>query len=181
MPVCFSGTASRSATEERQLSSSGHSGADLNVSGTDPFLSCWTIACACRRHAVARRACHRCLIGLRCVSAASASVKSCTRADLSRLLVRRGVFGDLEEMEVDHFFHLVVVSPALAHDHGGVEQEDVSAVQRESGQRRSVHTLMDSRLGPNWSSRCRCLEHQRCADNPSLGGGNYVFRGHVGF
>lgn len=54
-------------------------------------------------------------------------------SNLSGLLVRRGVVGDLEEMQVDHLFHLVVVSSPLAHDHGGVKQEDVPAVQRESG------------------------------------------------
>lgn len=56
-------------------------------------------------------------------------------SNLSRLLVRRGVVGDLEEVQVDHFLHLVVVSPPLAHDDGGVEQEDVPAGQRESGHR----------------------------------------------
>lgn len=50
-------------------------------------------------------------------------------SNLSSLLVRRGVVGDLEEMQVDHLLHLVVVSSPLAHDHGGVEQEDVPAVR----------------------------------------------------
>lgn len=48
-------------------------------------------------------------------------------ADLSVLLVRRGVVGDLEQVQVDHFFHLVVVSSALTYDHRRVEQEDVPA------------------------------------------------------
>lgn len=71
-------------------------------------------------------------------------------SNLSGLLVRRGVVGDLEEMQVDHLFHLVVVSPPLAHDDGGVEQEDVSAVQRESGHCGSIDLFggLTGRLGP---------------------------------
>ena len=56
----------------------------------------------------------------------------CVCADLSVLLVRRGVVGDLEEVQVDHFFHLIVISPTLAHDNRRIEQEDVPAVQRAS-------------------------------------------------
>lgn len=47
--------------------------------------------------------------------------------DLPVLFVGRRVVGDLEEVQVNHFFHLVVVPSALANDHGSVEQEDVSA------------------------------------------------------
>lgn len=50
-------------------------------------------------------------------------------ADLSVLLVRRGVVGDLEEVQVDHFFHLIVVSSTLAHDHRCIEKEDVPAAR----------------------------------------------------
>lgn len=53
-------------------------------------------------------------------------------ADLSVLLVRCGVVGDLEEVQVDHFFHLIVVSSPLAYNHRRIEQEDVPAVQRAS-------------------------------------------------
>lgn len=55
-------------------------------------------------------------------------------ADLSVLLVRRGVVGDLEEVQVDHFFHLVVVSSTLAHDHRRIKQEDVPAGSRASSE-----------------------------------------------
>lgn len=50
-------------------------------------------------------------------------------ADLPVLLVRRGVVGDLEEVQVNHLLHLVVVAAALAHDDRRVKQEDVPAVQ----------------------------------------------------
>lgn len=50
--------------------------------------------------------------------------------DLSVLLVRRGVVGDLEEVQVDDFFHLIVVSSTLTYDHRRIEQEDVPVVQR---------------------------------------------------
>lgn len=53
-------------------------------------------------------------------------------ADLSVLLVRRGVVGDLEEVKVDHFFHLIVVSSSLAYNHRRIEQEDVPAVQKQT-------------------------------------------------
>lgn len=49
------------------------------------------------------------------------------RADLPVLLVRRGVVGDLEEEQVNHLFHLVVVPTTLAHDYRCVKQEDVPA------------------------------------------------------
>lgn len=51
------------------------------------------------------------------------------RRDLSVLLVGRGVVGDLEVVQVDHLLHLVVVAPTLAHDHGGIKQEDVSEME----------------------------------------------------
>lgn len=57
-------------------------------------------------------------------------VRAC--ADLSVLPVRRGVVGDLEEVQVNHFFHLVVVPSTLAYDHCRIEQEDVPAVQGAS-------------------------------------------------
>lgn len=46
-------------------------------------------------------------------------------ADLPVLLVRRGVVGDLEEEQVNHLLHLVVVPTTLAHDYRCVKQEDV--------------------------------------------------------
>lgn len=46
---------------------------------------------------------------------------------LAVLLVRGGVVGDFEVVEVDHLLHLVHVSSPLTHDHSRVEQEDVSA------------------------------------------------------
>lgn len=65
----------------------------------------------------------------------SLTMMSCCerRGNLSGLLVRRGVVGDLEEVQVDHLLHLVVVPSPLAHDDGGVEQEDVSAFERRGG------------------------------------------------
>lgn len=49
------------------------------------------------------------------------------RADLPVLLVRRGVVGDLEEEQVNHLLHLVVVATTLAHNDRRVKQEDVPA------------------------------------------------------
>lgn len=48
-------------------------------------------------------------------------VFSCT--NLSVFLVRRGVVCDLKEVQVDHVFHFVVVSPSLTNDDGSIEQE----------------------------------------------------------
>lgn len=48
-------------------------------------------------------------------------------ADLPVLLVRRGVVGDLEEEQVNHLLHLVVVPATLAHDYRCIKQEDVPA------------------------------------------------------
>lgn len=66
-----------------------------------------------------------------CTPLLAAGFSLCVCADLSVLLVRRGVVGNLEEMQVDHFFHLIVVSPTLAYDHRRIEQEDVPAVQKK--------------------------------------------------
>lgn len=66
-----------------------------------------------------------------CMRLLAAGFSLCVCADLSVLLVRRGVVGNLEEMQVDHFFHLIVVSPTLAYDHRPIEQEDVPAVQKK--------------------------------------------------
>lgn len=45
------------------------------------------------------------------------------RDHLLALLVRHGVVGDLEDVEVEHVLHLVVVAASFA-DHGGhVKQE----------------------------------------------------------
>lgn len=51
-------------------------------------------------------------------------------ADLPVLLVRRGVVGDLEEEQVNHLLHLVVVPTTLAHNDRRVKQEDVPAGSR---------------------------------------------------
>lgn len=53
----------------------------------------------------------------------------CASADLPVLLVGRGVVGDLEEVQVDHLLHLVVVPAPLAHNDRRVKQEDVPAVE----------------------------------------------------
>lgn len=50
--------------------------------------------------------------------------------DLSVLFVRRGIVGDFEEVQVDHFFHLVVVSSPLTNNDRSVKQEDVPAIQK---------------------------------------------------
>lgn len=59
-------------------------------------------------------------------------IRAC--ANLSVLLVRRGVVGDLKVVQVDYFFHLIVVSSTLAHDHRCIEQEDVPAGLRASSE-----------------------------------------------
>lgn len=69
-----------------------------------------------------------CILVWRGLSLISNHIRVC--ADLSVLLVRRGVVGDLEEVQVDDFFHLIVVSSTLTYNHRRIEQEDVPVVQR---------------------------------------------------
>lgn len=69
-----------------------------------------------------------CILVWRGLSLISNHIRLC--ADLSVLLVRRGVVGDLEEVQVDDFFHLIVVSSTLTYNHRRIEQEDVPVVQR---------------------------------------------------
>ncbi len=47
--------------------------------------------------------------------------------DLSAVLFSRGVIGDLEKVEVDHFLHLIVVAAPLADNYNDVEQKNMSA------------------------------------------------------